>query len=117
MRTIIAGSRTITNTNRVFEILDKYKNQYPITEIVCGMARGVDLIGRDWGIQNSLPIKEFAADWNGLGKKAGYLRNVEMAKNADALVAFLPINTISKGTQHMIQIARDRGLYVTVYEI
>ena len=40
------------------------------------------------------------------GKKAGYLRNVDMAEYADALVAFW--DGKSKGTGHMIDIVLKR---------
>lgn len=46
------------------------------------------------------------------GKAAGYLRNTEMAKNADALVAFW--DGMSLGTRHMIETAKAHGLNVRV---
>lgn len=48
------------------------------------------------------------------GKAAGYIRNTEMAKNADALVAFW--NGQSLGTKHMIATAEQLGLSVLVVE-
>jgi hypothetical protein len=59
--------------------------------------------------RGSLPVyPEHPANWQRDGKSAGFKRNVLMADNADALVAFW--NGKSHGTQHMIDTALDRGL-------
>ena len=72
-----------------------------VTEIVSGLAKGPDSFGKQWGEANGIPVKEFPADWNKLGKKAGFARNFEMARYADELVAFW--DGKSRGTKHMIQ--------------
>lgn len=59
-----------------------------------------------------MPCSIFPADWDRYGKAAGYLRNTEMAKNADALVAFW--DGMSLGTRHMIETAKAHGLKVRV---
>jgi hypothetical protein len=45
----------------------------------------------------------------------GYKRNVQMSKHSDALIAVMPPGG-SKGTGHMIDIARAKGLKVFVKE-
>ena len=55
------------------------------------------------------------ADWDKHGKKAGYLRNVEMAEMATHCVVF--IKDGSKGATHMIDIAKRKGLELRVYEV
>ena len=52
------------------------------------------------------------ADWNKYGKRAGYLRNADMAKEAHALIAFW--DGKSKGTNHMIQLAKQNYLTIKV---
>ena len=52
------------------------------------------------------------ADWDLYGKSAGFKRNVQMAKYADALVAFW--DGVSSGTKHMIETAQKMGLDVRV---
>lgn len=114
MKTIIAGSRTITDLRVVEKAIEG--SGYDISEVVCGGARGVDDLGRKWaGNGNRVPVKMFPADWAKYGKPAGYRRNVEMAEYADALIAVW--DGTSKGTGHMIDIARKRDLYVFVYEV
>lgn len=46
MKTIIAGSRTITDQAYIESIIEK--SYLDITEVVCGEAKGVDLAGRRW---------------------------------------------------------------------
>lgn len=80
-------------------------------EIVSGGARGADSLGEFYAEERGYLIKQFIPDWE-IGKQAGYLRNLEMAKYADALVAFH--DGKSKGTQHMIDLAKKENLLVRV---
>lgn len=113
MKTIVAGSREITDINLVRQAIKAAPWQ--ITEIVSGAARGVDSLGEAVAREVGLPIKRFPADWNGLGRRAGPLRNIQMAEYADALVAVW--DGVSRGTAHMIKEAEKRGLRVFVYNI
>lgn len=112
MRTIIAGSRGIYDYALLCTILEEDVH-WPITEVVCGGARGVDTMGRSWAIEHGVPVKEFPADWKLYGKRAGYIRNKEMAKYAEALVALW--DGKSKGTKHMIDTANQLGLRSVVW--
>lgn len=108
MRTIVAGSRTWDN----FDIMETVLNARDITEVVSGNAKGADELGEWWATKNGVQIKVFPANWSLHGKAAGYIRNEEMAKYADALVAFW--DGKSKGTKHMINLAHKYGLQVEV---
>ena len=54
----------------------------------------------------------FPADWDKYGKAAGYKRNEEMARNADALIAFW--DGKSRGTKHMIDLAKKYDLQARI---
>lgn len=110
MKTIIAGSRGITNFNIVAKAIQD--SQFPISEVVSGGAKGVDQLGERWAAQNKIPTRVFPAQWDKLGKSAGYRRNEDMAKYANALIAIW--DGQSKGTKHMIDIAKSKGLQVYV---
>jgi len=114
MRTIIAGSRTIRDEKSVFEVIDRCvdSNKLEVTEVLCGLAKGVDIIGEKWGLSKEIPVKFFPARWKMYGKRAGYIRNAEMAENADALVAIW--DGMSRGTEMMIKIATEKELKVFV---
>jgi len=110
-KTIVAGSRTFQD----YGVLEKALETHIITEIVCGGAKGADTLGEWYGEKNSIKVTKFPANWAKYGKSAGYIRNEEMAKYAEELIAFW--DGRSGGTKHMISIARQLGLKVKIYEI
>lgn len=100
---IIAGSRGVTDYGTVREsvIASGFWKAYGKTlEIVSGTARGVDRLGEEFANKNGLLIHRFPADWDKLGKAAGHIRNCEMGKFADCLLAVW--DGKSKGTEQMI---------------
>lgn len=103
MRVIIAGSRSIEDYALVKRAISKCR--FEITEVVSGGARGADLLGERWAKENGIPIRQFIPDWEGLGKKAGIMRNEQMAEYADALVAVWDGD--SRGTMNMISRMAD----------
>ena len=120
MKLIIAGGRDFEDKILALkefgkfsiEVSDIVGNALPFTEIVSGGARGADRVGEYVAQISNLPIKQFIPDWDGLGKRAGFVRNAEMGDYADALLAFW--NKESKGTKQMIDYATKKGLIVKV---
>lgn len=111
MKTIIAGSRDITDYSLVIEATKKI--DWDITEVVSGCAKGVDSMGAHWAKEHGIPVKEFRPNWDVIGKGAGIVRNTQMAKYADALIAIWSNN--SRGTGHMISEAKSMDLRVAVF--
>ena len=112
---IIAGGRDFMNYNLLKEKTNKILQEKKVTHkivIISGCARGADTLGLRYASENTFDVEEYPADWDKYGKKAGYVRNVEMAENADALIAFW--DGKSKGTKHMIDIATERNLPIRV---
>lgn len=81
-------------------------------EIVSGGAKGADRLGEVYAAVREYPVKVFKANWDKFGKSAGYLRNKEMSEYATHLIAFW--DGKSKGTKHMIDLAREKGLKIRV---
>lgn len=106
MRTIIAGSRTITDQKVVDSACDNCG--WRINTVVCGKARGVDTLGESYALRNGIPVTYYPAEWDRYGKSAGYKRNAQMAENAEALI--LIWDGKSKGSAMMLQIAERKGL-------
>lgn len=96
---IIAGSRTINDKVHIFGLLDELCSN--VTEVICGMAKGPDLFGKEWAESRNIPVKEFPAHWEQWPHKAGFMRNLVMADYADELIAFW--DGKSPGTRHMVQ--------------
>lgn len=80
--------------------------------IICGQARGTDTLGDQYAKERNYSVKYYPANWKHYGKAACYIRNTEMEKNADALVAFWDGQSL--GTKHMIATASQLGLSVHV---
>lgn len=117
MRVIIAGGRDAPK-EAVFAAMvqafhDEFYPRMVLNEVVSGAARGADTYGEEWAKERGVPIKRFPAKWDEHGKKAGPLRNIEMGDYADALIAVW--DGKSKGTQHMINYAKKKGLDVYVF--
>lgn len=113
---IVAGSREFNNYDFLKQKLEfLLKNITEEIEIVSGRAKGADLLGEKFAKEMGYNIKEFVPDWDNLGKKAGILRNRDMAEYADACVVFW-MNK-SKGTANMIDEAKKRNLKLRIYEL
>ena len=122
LRIIIAGSRDFNDyellKKSAIEIITKKTMLPDLTRIVSGGARGADTLGERFANEMGLEISRFIPDWDGLGKRAGYVRNAEMAKfaveddNDGMLIAFW--DGQSRGTKHMIDLANKYGLEVHV---
>ena len=116
IKVIIAGTRDFNDYAFLKKNVDYFlqginPNNEEI-EIVSGNARGADKLGERYAKEHNLPVKLFPANWDKYGKQAGYLRNQEMANYADVLIAFW--DEKSKGTKHMIDIAKKQSLTVIV---
>lgn len=114
MTTIIAGSRGITDATVLHSTIKE--SGFDITAVISGGCKNSpDELGENWARSKNVNLYIFKADWNSLGKKAGMVRNCEMAENADALIAIW--DGKSKGTKHMIDTAKRNGLKVFVKQV
>lgn len=112
MKTIIAGSRGITDC----ELLEKTitLSGFTITEVVSGTCPdSPDELGERWAEAHSIPVKQFPANWKRFGRRAGPLRNAEMAEYAAACIVLWDGD--SRGSAGMAQLAVDAGLQVYVW--
>ena len=108
MRVIIAGGRDFSDYERLREKVEFFLSLKEDVKVVCGEACGADTLGKRLANEKGWEVLSYPADWDKHGKSAGYKRNEEMARNADALIAFW--DGKSKGTKHMIDIARECNL-------
>lgn len=112
MRVIVAGSRGFNNYNLLEEKLNFFLQNYDNITIISGGAKGADELGKIYAIANNYNLETYPAKWEQYGKRAGYIRNEEMAKVADACVVFWDGN--SRGSKHMIDLAHKYELKVRV---
>lgn len=112
-KVIIAGGRDIVDQSFVNSCITSILFEGGVSEVVCGGAKGVDTLGKQWAESMKIPVKMFPADWNKHGKAAGPIRNQEMSEYADVLVACW--DKTSKGTKHMIDTMLSLGKEVHVF--
>lgn len=121
LKVIIAGSREFADEKLLFNRAGWWYGTLANTPeiiVVSGGARGADTLGERWANYMQFMTLQYPVtkeDWDKHGKKAGILRNVEMAKIADVLLAFW--DGESKGTKHMIDEALRRGMEVHVWQV
>lgn len=113
MKTIIAGSRTITDYQVVERAIMDSGWHDQITEVICGMASGVDLFGKAWADARGIEVKQFFANWRAHGRSAGPRRNELMVRYADALILVWTGDTEkSKGSADVLRKAKVQGLRI-----
>lgn len=85
----------------------------PQSVIVSGGAPGVDSAAAEAAVEAGLKTLVFPADWDGLGRQAGPIRNAEIVANADRVVAFW--DGLSHGTTNTVLQAVGRRLPIELY--
>lgn len=113
-KVIVAGSREF-NDYKLLEarLIHFFHGKTPSeVEIVSGGARGADKLGERFAKETGCKLTIMNADWDTYGKSAGYRRNAEMAKYAEACVIFW--DGVSKGTKHMIELAKRENLDLVI---
>jgi len=129
---IIVGSRTISDMKVLEKAISFFKIKIEdIEEVISGTAYGVDKLGEWFAEKYNIPVKQFPAKWNDLETKpvfikenqhgpynclAGIVRNREMAKYGDKLLAIM-VSEGSSGTENMIEEMEKLGKPVDVYEV
>ncbi|TFH22031.1 DUF2493 domain-containing protein [Candidatus Bathyarchaeota archaeon] len=109
MKVIVAGGREFNNYPMLVGWLDSYLmhlNKEDLT-IISGMARGADSLAVRYANERGIKVIRMPANWDLYAKRAGYIRNAEMAKIADMLIVFW--DGQSRGTANMIKIMDGMG--------
>ena len=110
MRILVCGGRDFTDYEFLSGYLSSLTKPFFNTVIIHGNAVGADLLAGRWAMQNKVTQVPFPADWNGLGRKAGPIRNQQMLDEGkpDVVIAFPG----GRGTADMVSRARKAGVEV-----
>jgi hypothetical protein len=113
---IVAGSRSFRKFRFSEKILNIICSSYENVVIVSGGAEGGDHAGELYQRKHKDTIKLLKKDakWKKYGKRAGHIRNGEMASIGNMLVAFWDME--SPGTQDMIEQAIENNLEIYVFD-
>ena len=115
IKIIIAGGKDFKDKENLIEIeMTQLCQDYDLEDIVVisGGEKGADSEGEKFAREFNTNLWIFPAQWAVLGKSAEYKRNKMMTDNADVLLAFW--DGQSKGTRHMINIAKQKGLKLRI---
>lgn len=114
MKIAFSGCRSAFVTPRIAEIVSE--EVAPGDEVLVGdCPTGIDLFIREYFKQEGISTTVFVADWDNHGKAAGPIRNGEMTKHADLLIALW--DGKSKGTLSAITCATQHGVPVKIYPL
>lgn len=111
MKVLVCGGRDFKDYSKLELVLDGIRP----TEIIHGAARGADSLAGDYARSNGVLCREFPADWETYGRRAGYVRNTKMLEEGkpNLVVAFPG----GKGTAMMVKIAKEAGVEVKVIDV
>jgi predicted Rossmann-fold nucleotide-binding protein len=110
MRVLVCGGRHFGDQRRLYAVLDQLHAERGFALVIAGGARGADTLAEEWAKAVALPCRVLLADWAGLSRKAGRIRNEQMLSQGQPhLVVAFPGG---RGTAHMVGIARAAGLEV-----
>ena len=118
MKLAIIGSRSFKDHEVLNYIINTYFSDFEqcscgnpdgsyeprFDEIVSGGAVGADQLGARWAKDNGVKLTEFIPDWAKYGKRAGFIRNEDIIKAADFVLAFW--DGTSRGTANSLSIAK-----------
>ena len=117
-KVISAGSRNFENYALMSEKLNDlfvHSSEFngSVIKIISGMAKGADTLAIRYADEHKLTKLLFPANWKSYPRIAGFLRNEDMLSIATHLIVFW--DGKSSGTKHMIDIAKEKGIPVWVF--
>ena len=91
---------------------DRVCVETPVTELISGGAVGADRLGEAWARAHDIPVRKLLPDWDKHGRAAGVIRNSDIVKEADGVIAFW--DGASRGTLDTITKARKANKLLKV---
>lgn len=118
MRVGVVGSRTLTDKEWMWGILDMQLSALPKGQltIVSGEAKGADLFAKEWALSRGYDYHGLPAQWVIEGKfnrDAGFKRNNDIVVDTEFGIAFWDLD--SNGTRHTINLYRKANKPVAVH--
>ena len=103
----VVGGRRYRNSAHVFAELDDAHRRLGLRlgRVIAGDGN-VANFAIEWARMNGVPYKQYHADWDRIGKSAGYKRSAEMVRDATHLMAFPG----GPGTEFEVKEAKRLGI-------
>lgn len=117
-RILVTGSRDwkYDQLPIIQHTLDACEVKYIDYHLIHGGCQGVDALAGSYALTKEFIVTAVPAKWTTQGRKAGPIRNEFMLKHGkpDLVLAFHHDLRNSKGTGHMVRIAREAKIPVIV---
>ena len=99
----VVGSRQRNTTEDLQKVSEAFFQIYLLEDIIVsgGCPKGGDRFAEVLADVHGIPIKIFKANWS-IGRHAGFLRNTDIAKESDILIACVALNR-KGGTEDTIK--------------
>lgn len=114
MNIAIIGSRDFKDYDLIVSEIEKLDLQTDDIKIVSGGARGADKLGEKYADNNNYEKFIFKPEWDRYGAGAGAIRNRQIIKESDIVIAFW--DGESKGTKNSIGIAKKLNKRLIIVE-
>jgi len=108
MKIAVVGSRSFDD----YDLLVDTLSDFDISEIVSGGASGADSLAEKYAKLFLIPTNIIKPNWSLYGKAAGMIRNTDIVKSSDHVVAFW--DGVSKGTANSIKTANKLNVPTTI---
>jgi hypothetical protein len=107
-RVLVCGGRDFADRAVLEAFLSNLHRVCGIALVIAGGARGADTMAEEWAKAQGIACEIYMADWDGLGSKAGPIRNQRMLHEGkpDLVIAFPG----GRGTADMVRRAREAGI-------
>lgn len=112
LKILVCGDRNWVDFLTIYTTLREFNPDL----VIQGEARGADTLAKDACDALRIDHIGYHANWDDFGKAAGPIRNQRMLEeqNPDLVLAFHNNLDESKGTKHMVTIARKAGVRTIV---
>jgi hypothetical protein len=104
MKVAVVGSRSFNDYEQVKRVLD----QYSISLIISGGAKGADKLAERYAKENNIPTSIYLPNYDEFGKRAPLIRNDKIVDEAELVIAFW--DGESRGTKYTIMKAYQKGI-------
>lgn len=117
-KVVVAGCRNFNNYKIAHDFIDacieRIRNENTLI-FISGGCNGADMLGERYAKENGFKVERYTADWETYGKKAGPIRNRQMAQISDYVICFW--DGKSKGTKSMIDFAKQFNKPIRIKKI
>lgn len=110
MKIAIVGSRTFEDYELLRAFIESNltdEELAAVEAVVSGGARGADTLAERYAAERGLQMIVFPAEWKKYGRRAGFIRNVDIIRECDVCFAFW--DGESHGTKHDIELCDETG--------